>query len=77
MNRLNHCLFTRVAYGSVYEKRGKDQVDIILLRGVPEPLDNFDEQAFVDTLEQEGVIVRCDADGRLADGTLHPSMTED
>jgi len=74
---LDYCLFVRGGYGSVYEKRGKDQVDIILLRGVPEPLFNFDEQAFVDTLEQEGVIVRCDKDGRLADGSIHPSVTED
>lgn len=71
ISTLDHVLFVRGTDQGLYEKRGIGNVDIMLIRGLPEPIANFQDIDFVQALLDDNVVVRCTAAGILADGTRH------
>ena len=75
IQQLDHVLFVRGGYSSMYTKRGIGQRDIILIAGLPEPIANFDETEFVQALIDDEVVVRCTVKGILPDGSRHSSIT--
>lgn len=51
-------------YGRTYTGRGKGGADILLLGSTPEPIENFDEQEFVEALVESGHVAYCDETGK-------------
>lgn len=72
---LDHLLPILRSSSSLHGGKGKGGADLLLVRGEPEPRENFDP-AFADAMIEAGMCVVCDADGRTEDGKVHELARE-
>lgn len=70
---LDHLLLVKGPQKRMYEGKGNGG-DLLLLRGVPEPLDSFADKAFAERLVEDGIAVFVTEQGKTEEGKVHPDV---